>query len=66
MGKKLKTRKSILKRVKITGKKKLLRRRPGQNHFNAKESGNVNRRKKEGIGICGKEQKTLKRQLPYN
>ncbi|OHA03503.1 MAG: hypothetical protein A3J58_03265 [Candidatus Sungbacteria bacterium RIFCSPHIGHO2_02_FULL_52_23] len=31
-------RKSVLKRVKITGTGKLLHRKPGQNHFNAKAS----------------------------
>ena len=31
-------RKSVLKRIKITGTGKLLRRRAGQNHFNAKKS----------------------------
>ena len=31
-------RKAVLKRIKITGTGKLLHRRPGQNHFNAKAS----------------------------
>lgn len=31
-------RKAVLKRIKITGTGKLLRRRGGQNHFNAKQS----------------------------
>lgn len=31
-------RKAVLKRIKITGTGKLLRRRAGQNHFNAKQS----------------------------
>ena len=41
-----KTNKSFLKRVKITGKGKLMKRPPGQNHFNAKEAGNAARQKK--------------------
>ena len=33
-----KTNKSYTKRIKVTKTGKLLARRPGQNHFNAKES----------------------------
>ncbi|MDE1874553.1 MAG: 50S ribosomal protein L35 [Patescibacteria group bacterium] len=35
----MKTNKSFAKRLKVTRKGKILARRPGQNHFNAKESG---------------------------
>ena len=41
-----KTNKSFLKRMKITGRGKLMKRPPGQNHFNAKEAGNAARQKK--------------------
>ena len=41
-----KTNKSFLKRVKITGRGKIMKRPPGQNHFNAKESGDSARQKK--------------------
>ncbi len=34
-----KTNKSLAKRVKITGNGKVMKRKPGQNHFNAKDSG---------------------------
>jgi len=34
----IRTNKSFQKRLKITPKGKVLRRKPGQNHFNAKES----------------------------
>ena len=34
----MKTNKSFLKRLKVTKKGKVLARKPGQNHFNAKES----------------------------
>jgi ribosomal protein L35 len=33
-----KTNKSFAKRLKVTKNKKVIARRPGQNHFNAKES----------------------------
>ncbi|HVT75057.1 MAG TPA: 50S ribosomal protein L35 [Candidatus Paceibacterota bacterium] len=35
----MKTNKSFAKRLKVTRNGKVLARRPGQNHFNAKESG---------------------------
>lgn len=35
----MKTNKSYTKRIKVTKNGKLVARRPGQNHFNAKESG---------------------------
>lgn len=35
----MKTNKSFSKRIKITKTGKLISRKPGQNHFNAKESG---------------------------
>jgi len=41
-----KTNKSFLKRIKITGRGKIMKRRPGQNHFNAKNSGNQTRQKR--------------------
>ncbi len=37
----MKTNKSFTKRIKITRKGKLVARKPGQNHFNAKESRNT-------------------------
>lgn len=43
----MKTNKSFTKRIKITANGKLVARKPGQNHFNAKESrsGRMNRRR---------------------
>jgi ribosomal protein L35 len=35
----MKTNKSYTKRLKVTRNGKILSRKPGQNHFNAKESG---------------------------
>lgn len=35
----MKTNKSFSKRLKVTRNGKILARRPGKNHFNAKESG---------------------------
>jgi ribosomal protein L35 len=36
-----KTNKSFAKRMKVTRRGKLVARKPGQNHFNAKESANT-------------------------
>lgn len=41
-----KTKKALLKRVKITGRSKIMKRPPHQNHFNAKDSGNKTRQKR--------------------
>jgi len=35
----MKTNKSFTKRIKVTKNGKLIARRPGQNHFNARQSG---------------------------
>lgn len=40
-----KTNKSFSKRVKITGTGKIMKRHPGQNHFNSKDTGNQSRNK---------------------
>lgn len=40
-----KTKKAFLKRIKITGTGKIMKRTPGQNHFNSRDSGNASRAK---------------------
>jgi large subunit ribosomal protein L35 len=62
---KLKTKKLVSKRVKITGKKKIMIRKGGQDHFNARESGNVTRNKKRDKKISSANVKTVKKLLPY-
>lgn len=46
-----KTNKSLAKRVKMTGRKKIMKRPPGQNHFNAKEPGQSARSKKGFLAV---------------
>jgi len=41
-----KTKKALSKRIKISSTGKISKRRPHQNHFNAKESGNATRGKR--------------------
>ena len=63
---KLKTRKSVLKRIKITGSGKILRRPVHQDHFNAKESGQKTRRKRKTKKLQRISGKKIRRMLPYS
>ena len=44
-------RKAVIKRIKITKTGKLLHRRAGQNHFNAKTSRRIQLRQKRSVGF---------------
>jgi len=59
-----KTNKSLLKRIKITGTKKILKRPPGQNHFNAKEPGRSSRFKKGFVAVPKSIEKDIRALLP--
>jgi ribosomal protein L35 len=59
----MKTNKSYTKRLKVTKNGKILARKTGQNHFNAKESGNINRRKKN-LTLLNLSNKVTRRFLP--
>ena len=54
-----KTKKSIVKRFKITKNKRLMRRPQHQDHFNAKQSGKERRRKKKLKRVKGAIAKEL-------
>jgi len=56
---KVKTRKSVIKRFKITGTKKVMRRPSGQNHFNSKESGKHTRQKRKAKMVAGRPAKNI-------
>ena len=45
----MKTNKSYTKRLRVTRRGKIIARQPGQNHFNAKESGSGRLRRKRSI-----------------
>ena len=47
----MKTNKSYSKRIKVTKNGKLMARKTGQNHFNAKESGSTRLNKKRPVQI---------------
>ncbi|OIO50777.1 MAG: 50S ribosomal protein L35 [Candidatus Portnoybacteria bacterium CG_4_8_14_3_um_filter_44_15] len=61
---KLKTRKALLKRIKITSGKKIMNRLTHQNHLNAKESGNKTRRKRKNQKMSSVNNKFVKKVLP--
>lgn len=62
---KIKTHKATAKRFKITKNKKISKRKAGQNHFNARESGTIMRRKRRNVAVCKKDIKNLKTLMPY-
>ncbi len=63
---KLKTSKSILKRIKLTGKGKIRRRARNMNHYNAKEDSNTTRKKRGTRGLAvAKDRRNIIRLLPY-
>ena len=63
---KIKTRKSISKRFKVTGSKKLTKRKCGQNHFNSKESGNKTRGKRRDTEALKHQKKNIRTMMPYS
>lgn len=70
---KLKTRKSVAKRLKISGTKsnrwgkgsKLIRKSAGQNHFNARDTGSTTIKKRRTHGIASTDRRNALRQIPY-
>lgn len=57
----MKTRKSILKRFKITKTGKVLRRAIGQDHFLMKKSGKKKRKLRKWVEVRGWEAKKIKK-----
>lgn len=47
----MKTNKSYTKRIKVTKNGKLVARKPGQNHFNARQTGNQRLKRKRTQAI---------------
>jgi large subunit ribosomal protein L35 len=63
---KIKTHKATAKRFVITKTNKLKQRKAGQDHFNARESGNTKRNKRRDIDTDKTQIKTIKKLMPYN
>lgn len=47
----MKTNKSYTKRIRVTKNGKLMARKPGQNHFNAKQSGSKRSGKRAAVAL---------------
>jgi len=62
---KLKTKKLVKKRIRLTSKKKMVIRSGGQDHFNARESGKVSKNKRRDKKLSNANVKTVKKLLPY-
>ncbi|MBU4298747.1 50S ribosomal protein L35 [Patescibacteria group bacterium] len=60
----MKTRKSIIKRFKITKTGKILRRATGLDHHRAKKSGNKIRKSRKRVKLSKAEAKVIRRLLP--
>jgi large subunit ribosomal protein L35 len=56
---KIKTRKAVSKRFKLTAKKKVTKRASGQNHFNARATSDQTRSKRKNRGVTGKIAKNI-------
>ncbi|RJO59023.1 50S ribosomal protein L35 [Candidatus Parcubacteria bacterium] len=63
---KLKTHKATLKRFRRSGKGKILRRRAGQDHFNARESGKITRNKRRDVLAHETNLKAIRKLTPYS
>ena len=62
---KLKTRKSIIKRFKITKTGKILHRPIGQDHFRAKKSGKKIRQSRKWVELSKVDSKKIKKSLNF-
>jgi len=62
---KLKTRKSITKRFKITKTGKVLRRATGLDHYRAKKSGKSVRQSRKWLVVSKSESRKIKRLFKY-
>lgn len=59
----MKTNKSYTKRLKVTRNGKIIARKPGQNHYNAKQSGQKRLARKRTVSIT-LSKRTTRRFLP--
>ncbi len=60
----MKTNKSYTKRLKVTRNGKIIARKAGQNHFNAKQSGQKRLARKRTVRLVTLSKRTTRRFLP--
>jgi len=63
---KIKTHKATAKRYFITKKGSVKKKKAGQDHFNARETGNVGRNKRRDVKIHKTEIRNIESFIPYN
>lgn len=63
---KLKTRKCVAKKTKVTGSGKVTRRATGNNHYNVRDNGVATRNKRTDVGIVvAADERNILRAIPY-
>jgi large subunit ribosomal protein L35 len=62
---KLKTNKSVVKKVRLTKKRKVMRRKTGQNHYNSKDNGQEGRVKRNDVRLFKADEANVLKALPY-
>ncbi len=60
---KMKTKKALVKKIKVTKGGKVTRRHTGQNHYNSKENGKAGRAKKGDIRLNRSDEKNILKAL---
>lgn len=65
MAKKLKTHQAAAKRFKLTGGKKFLKRKAGQDHFNSRDRGVNTMNKRRDLSVSEADTAAIKRLLPH-
>ncbi len=63
---KLKTRKAVSKRIKVTKTGKLKIRSGAQGHFNSRETGKKTRNKRKDKDMASANHKNIKKTIPYS
>ncbi len=63
---KLKTKKSVAKKVKVTKRRKVLRLYTKQNHYNSRETGKFKRFKRKKQRLSKTNEHNVLKALPYN
>lgn len=61
---KLKTNKTISKRIRVTKTGKLMKRHGGQDHFNTRNPGKITRKKRRDQEVAKAYSKTIKMAMP--
>lgn len=56
---KMKTKKSVIKKFRVTKGRKVMRRKTGQNHFNAKDTGKQGREKRKDLRLFKTDEKNV-------